>query len=64
MKRLIRNNIYATSNLVKNKIMFTPEDIIALLSEIEQLNECKISYTETKNGLRLTINDYVYEFSN
>lgn len=64
MKRLIRNNIYATSTLGNNKIMFTPKDIVALLSEIEQLKECKISYTETKNGLRLTINDCVYELSN
>lgn len=64
MKRLIRNNIYATSTLGNNKIMFTPKDIVALLSEIEQLKECKISYAETKNSLKLTINDCVYELSN
>lgn len=64
MKRLIRNNIYATSTLGNNKIMFTPEDIIALLSEIEQLKDCKISYTETNNGIELTINDCVHKLSN
>lgn len=64
MKRLIRNNIYATSALGNNTIMFTPEDIIALLSEIEQLKDSKISYTETNNGIELTINDCVYKLSN
>ena len=64
MKRLIRNNIYATSNLGNNKIMFTPDDIVALLSKIDQLKNCKISFTETKDSLKLTVGDYVYELSN
>lgn len=64
MKRLIRNNIYATSTLGNNTIMFTPDDIVALLSKIEQLKDCNISVTETKDGLNLTVGDYVYEFSN
>lgn len=64
MKRLIRNNIYAASTLCNNKIMFTPENIVDLLSEIDQLKDCKITVTETKDGLKLTVGDYVYELSN
>ncbi len=64
MKRLIRNNIYATSTLSNNKIMFTIDDIVSLLSEIEQLKDCKITVTEDTEGLKLTVGDYVYELSN
>ncbi len=64
MKRLIRNNIYAANTLCNNKIMFTPDDIVSLLSEIEQLKDCKITVTENTDGLKLTVGDYVYELSN
>ncbi len=64
MKRLIRNNIYAASALCNNKIMFTIDDIVSLLSEIEKLNDCKITVTENTDGLKLTVGDYVYELSN
>ncbi len=64
MKRLIRNNIYAAYTLSNNKIMFTIDDIVSLLSEIEQLKDCKITVTENTDGLKLTVGDYVYELSN
>lgn len=64
MKRLIRNNIYATSNLFNNRIMFNPDDIVNLLSEIEQLKDCEITVTENTDGLNLTVGDYVYELFN
>ncbi len=64
MKRLIRNNIYATSTLCNNRIMFTIDDIVSLLSEIEQLKDCKITVTENTDGLKLTVGDYVYELTN
>lgn len=64
MKRLIRNNIYAANTLSNNKILFTPEDIVSLLSEIEQLKDCKITVIENTDGLKLTVGDYVYKLSN
>lgn len=64
MKRLIRNNIYAASTLCDNRIMFNPDDIVNLLSDIEQLKDCKITVTENTDGLKLTVGDYVYELSN
>ncbi len=64
MKRLIRNNICATNTLSNNKIMFTIDDIVSLLSEIEQLKDCKITVTENTDGLKLTVGDYVYELTN
>lgn len=63
MKRLVRN-INASSNFANNKIMFSPADIVALLSDIEQLKGCEITVNENADGLQLTIGDYMYELFN
>ena len=63
MKRLVRN-INASSNFANNKIMFSPADIVALLSDIEQLKDCEITVNENADGLQLTMGDYMYELFN
>lgn len=63
MKRLVRN-INASSNFANNKIMFSSTDIVALLSDIEQLKGCEITVNENADGLQLTIGDYMYELFN
>ena len=63
MKRLVRN-INASSHFANNKIMFSPADIVALLSDIEQLKDYEITVNENADGLQLTVGDYIYELSN
>ena len=63
MKRLVRN-INASSNFANNKIMFSPTDIVALLSDLEHSKGCEITVHENADGLQLTIGDYMYELFN
>ena len=39
MKRLIRNSVIASSNITADTIMFTPTEVVDLLTQIEELKE-------------------------
>ena len=61
MKRLIRP-INATTEITHTDIMFTAEDIVNLLSKIEQLKGVNIFFQKQHNGvLRFTIGEDIYE---
>lgn len=63
MKRLKRN-VSASSDIVNNEVMFTPDDIIELLSHIDELKNTNISLTETPDGiLEFTIGNSAYQMS-
>ena len=59
MKRLIRNVNAASCNHMNSRI-FTPENVVDLLYQIEELNGCKITVNEDSHGLSFTVGDYTY----
>lgn len=63
MKRLIKNVNTASYNHMNNR-MFTPENVVDLLSQIEELKGCKITVNEDSNGLSFTVGDYTYSCEN
>lgn len=46
---------------MNSPILFTPSALLDLLSQVDELKDCKLSVTETAdNNLQLQINDSVY----
>lgn len=61
MKRLIRNNIKASSNITSSNYVFTPTEVVDLLSQIEELKDCLVTVNEIANGLVFTIGNVTYD---
>lgn len=61
MKRLVKQRIQSSSNFVDTQVMFTLEEIVNLLSQIEELKEYKIEVIDDPDGLRFAIGDYEYQ---
>ena len=62
MKRLIKQNIKSSSNLTNSQVVFTPEDLVSLLSQIEELKKLKVSVLNDYDGLKFAIGNYVFSF--
>jgi Tfp pilus assembly protein PilO len=61
MKRKIKDNITASTNL-SNEIVFTADEVLALLQSIIQLKDFDISLVDNGNNtLTLTIGDTTYK---
>ena len=63
MKRLIKQNFKSSSNLTYSQVMFTPEDLVSLLSQIEELKKLKVSVLNDYDGLKFAIGNYVYRIA-
>lgn len=63
MKRLIKQNIKSSSNLTNSQVVFTPEDLVSLLSQIEELKNHRIKVITDSEGLKFAIGDYEYQIS-
>lgn len=63
MKRLIKQNIKSSRNLTDNQVMFTPEELIRFLSQIEELKNHRIKVITDSEVLKIAIGDYEYQIS-
>ena len=63
MKRLIKQNIKSSRNLTDTQVMFTPEELVRFLSQIEELNNHRIKVITDSEGLKFAIGDYEYQIS-
>ena len=64
MKRLVRNRITASGTTAKSDRRFSAMEITQLLSEIEELKEYNIIFSEAPNGnIQFTIGNCMYEMS-
>ncbi len=61
MKRLVKQRIQSASNFADTKVVFTPEEIVNLLSQIDELKEHRIKVINDSDGLRFVIGDYEYQ---
>lgn len=61
MKRLIRNSVIASSNITADTIMFTPTEVVELLSQIEELKEYVITVNQLADRLRFTVGNVYYD---
>ena len=50
MKRLVKDSIFARTEIQEKKFIFTIKNIIDLLSEMRELENYDISYKMTRNG--------------
>ena len=63
MKRLIKQNIKSSRNLTDTQVMFTPEELVRFLSQIEELKNHRIKVITDSEGLKFAIGDYEYQIS-
>ena len=63
MKRLIKQNIKSSRNLTDTQVVFTPEELVRFLSQIEELKNHRIKVITDSEGLKLAIGDYEYQIS-
>ncbi|MGN0319235.1 MAG: hypothetical protein ACI4E1_15025 [Lachnospira sp.] len=63
MKRLIKQNIKSSRNLTDSQVVFTPADLVNILSQIEELKKLKVSVLNDYDDLKFAIGDYVYRVS-
>ena len=56
MKRLIKDSITAgMGTTFQNKAVFTPTDLVSILSEIEELKKCNIGLKPGDDGILILI---------
>lgn len=63
MKRLIKQNIKSSRNLTDTQVVFTPEELVRFLSQIEELKNHRIKVITDSEGLKFAIGDYEYQIS-
>lgn len=63
MKRLARKGVNASRVFDSTDTLFTAEDVVNLLSEIEDLKNNRIKLITESDGLKFVIDDYEYQVS-
>lgn len=64
MKRLVKNPVQASTQNIASEHMFTPADVLQLLSKVTELNGCKISLWDTTDAyIEIAIGESVYRLS-
>lgn len=64
MKRFVKRPIRASTQNLATERMFTPTDVVQLLSQIEELGDCQISLWDTTDGyIDFAIGKSIYRLS-
>lgn len=63
MKRLVKQSIKSSRNLTDSQVLFTPEELVRFISQIEELKNHRIKVINDSEGLKFAIGDYEYQIS-
>lgn len=63
MKRLVKQSIKSSSNLTDSQVVFTPAELVNILSQIKELKKLRITVLNDYDNLKCAIGDYVYRIS-
>lgn len=64
MRKFVKYPVRASTQNMASKRMFTPTDVVQLLSQITELSGCEISLWDTTDGsIDIAIGESVYRLS-